>query len=484
MSAETEKLQSQLNELMEKDSRSTVVKRISKQMEDIAYQQKEISDVQREKAVQQTHIATEMKNHAEEERVNAQKAEARAVASYKVAEEQRSFAEVKQQQAEYSKRVADTLSYLALGRSLASLSVMQYNTRNYDVASLMAYSAWMYTSRYQGDVYNSAIFNSLSLNSGGLVTWNQHKGGITRIVPYKNDNDFITISKYGEIIKWEKKGNKTSDKLLYSNPTYDFRDIIIDSDNTVLALSRNGNLIVKPVVGAVKIVPLNGDCFMRIISFSADNFLVISETGLSFYQKKTFKLIRSIPFSQRIYAVGKKNSDYLVFGNKGFTMEITQKGELMALPFTQIKDKITAYVWSSTLQTAAIGTTSGLIYLMNADGKITRRLVGHRSPITQVDFNNNNLFSSSYDCTVKLWNLKEERLEPITIISTSSWIHCFAFLERDAIWIGDEGSVLSRIVISPNVMAQEIKTHLTRNFTLEEWNYFIGANIPLEKFKP
>ena len=50
-------LEAQLAQLRKEEKRSAVVRSVSKQLGDIAYQQKEISDEQREEAIQQKRVA-------------------------------------------------------------------------------------------------------------------------------------------------------------------------------------------------------------------------------------------------------------------------------------------------------------------------------------------------------------------------------------------------------------------------------------------
>ena len=67
LSRRVDALRAQLDEYKEKEGKSYVVERISKQMEDIAYQQKDISEKQREEAVFQMGVAEQMRIRAEEE---------------------------------------------------------------------------------------------------------------------------------------------------------------------------------------------------------------------------------------------------------------------------------------------------------------------------------------------------------------------------------------------------------------------------------
>ena len=55
--ARTAELQEQISDLQKKELQAKVTQRVSEQMEDIAFQQKDISDKQREEAVRQSRIA-------------------------------------------------------------------------------------------------------------------------------------------------------------------------------------------------------------------------------------------------------------------------------------------------------------------------------------------------------------------------------------------------------------------------------------------
>ena len=48
----------------------------------------------------------------------------------------------------------------------------------------------------------------------------------------------------------------------------------------------------------------------------------------------------------------------------------------------------------------------------------------------------------------------------------------------ETLWIGDESGAISHIMISPDRMAERIQKGLKRDFTDDEWNYYIGNNLP------
>ena len=127
---------------------ATIVKRVSQQMEDIAYQQKAISDQQRDRAEEQSILATRNAERAEMESRAAREAEIKANAAAKVAEQERANAERQQEialeqrdEATHARNVADTLNRRTQARSLAVSSQVRREAGENDVADLLAYAS-------------------------------------------------------------------------------------------------------------------------------------------------------------------------------------------------------------------------------------------------------------------------------------------------------------------------------------------------------
>jgi WD40 repeat protein len=116
------------------------------------------------------------------------------------------------------------------------------------------------------------------------------------------------------------------------------------------------------------------------------------------------------------------------------------------------------------------------------NGKITK-LEGHLSRISKLKLNGQRLYSSSYDGSMKMWNTGSEKVEPMTLISAGSWIMNFTFdNSKQYAWIGDQNGNLTEALLSVPMMAERISKELKRDFTTDEWNYYIGKNVPFESF--
>ena len=483
-------LESLVGELQRKEKRSAVDRSISAQMEEIAFEQMIISDEQREKALQQTRVANEMRERSEIERQNALMAERNAVASEKkaleasaLAESQRQIAEHQRIQAELAKSIADTLSYVALARSLGSLSSIQAQVGNTELADLLAYSSYLFVNRYHGDVYYPAIFQSLMTSSQSMRSWPKHNGSLMALAYLpENDSRMVTVSTYGEIMVHEKVGDNLQSLTLLSDNTLDFRDLYLE-DEVVYAISRSGHLVIIDK-GEIKILPLPDlDLPMKITDMDSDNLLLVGDHGMALYEKQRKMVVNTREFPFKVTTVSRYDYRPLLFDDQGRQHLVKGFYELQTddVPF---KGRVTAFASSKNTRQRAYGMSDGTIWLYNErTGKITK-LEGHLSRISRLKFNGPSLYSASYDNSVRLWNTSSEKIDPMTLISTNSWMMDFTFdNSKQFAWMGDYNGNLSEVLLSVPEMVERISRKLKRDFTREEWNYYIGSNVPYESFR-
>lgn len=500
--AQKEELQAQLKDLTDKEKRSVVERRISAQMEEIALEQKKISDQQREEAVQQTRIADEMRQRAEVERRNALEAEQsaleserRAVDASRLAENQRAVAEERRAEAEYSRSVADTLSYLALARSLASVASTQENIGNHELALLLAYTSYLYTDRYHGDLYNPVFYQALSQISKRNQSWKVHNGSIMKQLWEGNsDSKFITISTYGEIIEHDFENERLTSRMLFSDKNYDIRDIIQFSNGISYAISRTGHIILLRPNGTYVVQPITGAVHpFRIFQQDNMNLLVVAENGLFVIAQGNLQLLNTVLFEAPIYiAGGAKEDELFLFNNTDIVTIVSGKDLNISHKKLPFKERVFSYSFLKELNVHIYGTTDGVVILVDKSGRTTR-LVGHRSRVSRVSLlyrltrnmnSTSNLFlTTSYDGTVKAWDINKEKIEPMDVMATDGWLMSTSTDKSgNYLWTGDQNGYLTRTLITVSEMAKYIKESLTRDFTQEEWAYYIGNNIPYESF--
>jgi WD40 repeat protein len=110
--------------------------------------------------------------------------------------------------------------------------------------------------------------------------------------------------------------------------------------------------------------------------------------------------------------------------------------------------------------------------------------VGHLSQVTKMKLNGKRLYSSSYDGKLLFWVTDDPQIKPITLFQSSSWLTDFTFSStKDYIWTGEYNGNITEYLISMSKIAQRLRQNVKRNFTREEWDYYVGKGIPYREVK-
>lgn len=485
-------LQAQIEVMKKQELRSTVLRSVSAQMEEIANEQREISDEKREEALQQTKVANEMRMRSEIERQNALEAERYALASEKkakeasaIADSQRLVAEHQRIQAEFSKNKADTLSYIALGRSLGSVSTLLSHAGNDEYAIPLCYASYLYTSRYKGDIYQQAVFKPLMQASRSITTWTENTGAITDIEYMPGgESKLVTISNYGEIVLCERQGDRLLTNTLFRDSQFDFRDVdIIESTGIIYAISRTGHLVyIDKDLKSSKPIELTGILHpLRLHGLDAKNMLIVGENCLAIFDmnRNIVRTIQKLPFHVTLCA--KKGEQIILFDDNGM-MHLMKGLEQLDSKKVPVQGKVTAYNYAKKTGTEVYGMSDGTIWMVYKNGS-QQKMIGHLSRISQLYLKGPRLYSSSYDGSLKFWTPQKEKQEPITLIETGNWIMGFRFESTmNNVWVGDFKGNLMAVNLSIPQMVQAIRKRIKRNLTQDEWNSYVGVDVPYEKF--
>jgi len=477
-------LKEQVRQLEKQEKQSAVMQSVNRQMEEIALQERRISDEQRDAAEQQTQIAERMRHTAETQRQNALEAEQRALQASRVAESQRQIAESQRAAAEYSKRVADTLSYLTLARQLGNASITQYRAGNMEQANLLAYAAYQFTNRYHGDIYTPTVYQALVMTSQSKHQWTRHRGTIRDIAFFeKGPYSFASVSSYGELLAHQltDKGQLLTDTL-FLDKSYDFRDVYIDhSSGTIFAVSRSGQLVCHKD-GHNTIRPLTGIGHPIGIERVGGQYVIIGEQGLSLLAPHSWHQDRTRHLEHKVVTISLYDGHPQLFDNRGNMLQLHSIDNITTSR-VPVEGQVTAFASSKNSHLKVYGMLDGSIWLEDAKGK-RQKLLGHRSQVSHLKINGTRIYSSSLDGTLNLWMADKEKIEPMTILQTNGWLLCFTFDKKKYnIWCGDQRGTLTEAFISVPMMTRRLQNQLTRNLTREEWNYFIGRNVPYEQFR-
>ena len=417
---ELKDMSEKMREMQGEAEKNMVNQRISEQLEEIAYEQMNVSDAEREKAKEQATIAENMRLQAESEQRKAQDSEEKARTALTQAEKARQLAEKQRRDAEdardaevLAKDETNKLRMIALGRSLGTLAVNQFHANNKELARTIAYASWLFTWENGGDPYTPEIFEALTLVSGGMGSSKEHQAGVTSIKVFEKNTKTETVvscGKYGEIVSEDvlKASNKVvSRETLFSDKAFDFRHLYIDGEHNIYALSKDGRVV------------------------------KISSAGIH-------KILDKCP-------------------------------EALANHFTTVEKKVI----NTHLNLMAEGSKSGDIILVNAGSGEVKRLLGHSSAVTGLVFVGNWLYSCSLDGTLKLWNVSSAVPNPVTLLDTGVWIlDMEKSHDSELLWLGGGDGTIRTVMIQADKLAERLKQQMKRNLTRSEWNEYIGEDVP------
>jgi len=487
--AQIRDLNEKIADLSEKERRSSIVQSISRQMEEIAYQQKDISEEQRLEALEQTALANKMRDRSEVERKNALiarqsalEAEKTALEAYANAEEQRNTAEAEKTNAQIARRRADTLRLQSLAIAVANMATTRNRTGDAELSGLLAYTAYDLMKESGGDVRYPDIYQALSTAFGGITKWTYHAGAIKCVSCRPSwEKVFVTGTSYGDL-HWQKFDNlQLEHRNLISDPSYDWRDVLYADDERIYALSYTGHLYCKNGENPHTIGKLPGEKFFKILRHGKDNLLLVSESALCWYDCKTGTVTDTRPLSAPLSCASLYLGAPALFTKDGKMLLVDENHETRSGD-TPPCTGITAYYHDDKGGLSAYGTSEGVIYLVSDSGA-SLRLVGHRSRISQIYISGSNVYSASYDGAINTWNLEQARLEPMSLYSGNSWLECFFVQQReDFMWAGAADGTLVDVAISPDVMAQKLREKFTRNMTPEEWEAYVGEDVPYRQY--
>lgn len=496
-----EELHDRIAELEKKEQEAMVTRRVSEQMEDIAYQQKAVSDEQRERAERQSQIADMERGKAEIERGLARKAEAHAVLSAKQAdsmrvraEQQTVIANRERQIAVAARGKADTLYYNSLARLLAQNAIAQMDAGAPDLASLLSYAAWHYTKTYGGDTYQQDIFTSLlHTAAGSMQRTGQLKSnirGITRV-----GNRYVAVSDYGEIAtlvptpSTDGAIENARTEIAFYDPKMMFRDVQTDGGSLCYALDASGMVVCQDINSSPlrpQTVQLPAGAWEHLLRHKDGSLVAVSHNSVAWIDATCSRMTHYEPVNDEIAEAGLVDNDLWLFCRGGivkvFNGYTEDHSRTIELPR---HGTITAFEYVPERKWLLLGTETGPIYIYNRDGRLVTTLHGHTGRITRLSRLSWQLVSSSYDHTLRLWDLRDPSsiINPVNI-AYDHWPLCFAAdATLNTLYVGMEGGDIRSVSVSAEKNAESTRHSITRELTPDEWMYYIGKEEPYLHFK-
>jgi len=505
---------------------AAVVKRVSQQMEEIAFQQKAVSDKQRDKAEESSKLALAMRDRAEQESRTAREAESKAMQALNEAKMQRANAEQQQQialaerdKATLSKTIADTLHIRTQARTLGNNSINRRELGDEEGSDLLAYASWYFLDRYKGNTYYNETFKALSLAVDGTTRYTMQQRGAVQaiaVVPGRA-GACVAATNYGELELFTPlKGNgarRHKATVLLQDNKFDFRDAWTDG-KAVYALSFSNQLCIVGYQGERHVIDLPPDHYFKMIHTDSNTLLLAGRQLLCYFTISTGQVSAPVRLPKQLSALVKRDAQVCLFYADGSYAEMDGTGKLTPRKPLTPRVVTTAH-YAPALECLCLGVKEGSVELLNKYNRTVEYLDAHKAKPQSITTVGSVLISGAYDKAAYIWKLDnllfntglnfwqemQARTVPATKPATTNdhvpgeWISPVEYLyrgwtlsvcgdeEAQAVWIGTSTGDVIWQDISASDMAQRLHGQLKRNLTPNEWTRYLGAAVPYVQFK-
>lgn len=390
---------------------------------------------------------------------------------------------------EYRQRILSISNEMAI----RSLQINQ----NKNLKGLLAYQAYIYNERYNGQEHNSDIYHALlsslkSFNDPVYQSVEAHLGAVRGVSFHPNANLFYTLGGEGKIYEWDINSPQTPHATIMDDNVLN-RSMALSNDGKWLAAGTGENHILlfnldQPQSPPAKLRGHTG--WIWSLAFTPDNSALISSSGdksiiawnLSTFEGRLLTEnnsgVRSISSSpDGRYVIGGTDDGRLILWN----LQDQNSIEL----HQQQGNTIYAVNYSDNGRLVAFGDKNGQVKLLNPQsGNLIRTLSGHKQRILNLDFSPNGryLASSSLDGSVRLWSLENLNMPPIVLSGHDSWVLAVAFSadSQHLVSTSQRGNFMVWPTNS-DVMSDKMCNFINRNMNQSEWNSYVGSDIEYEK---
>lgn len=497
------------NKAIEQQKLAEAAKEEALEQKEAAEKAKAEADIQRAAAIANAEEAERQRLAAEEQKKLAERNEQRAVANESLAKRNERLANEQKALAEKNEADARRRRYIAQAKAMALKS--QELSSNPTEEALLAQQAFNFNKAYDGyphdnDIYNGLFYALKTMDHPLTKSLESHKKGSARALDTRTTSSHIySGGSDGKIIRWEYENNTwTPFEIVGERSDYLVFTLDMSPDERYLAagglypISRNQNY--------VEVYDLSnpGSAPKKITGYISDiGDIHFAPDGKGFYARDNSG--RSIRYSDmntarevikpkakiNSLALNEDGSKLAGAGDDGnlYIWDVKNSYEETVIKISNSALSSTAFAPKGPMIVA--GDINGLIRLVSG-GIITRDLSGHTGAIERIRFNHAGTFmaSSSKDFKVRLWNINELKEQPI-VLSDHDWVWDVAFSPDDEQLIAGINSVRENIgsIDHPihawptkiETMSEILCGMVTRNLSKDEWDIFVGEDLPYEK---
>ncbi len=456
-------------------------------------EKRKIADAISEKSVVEKELAIQGANIAKQESEQAIDQAAKQVEqveqTLEKTKDQVSEAE-REKEREYNQRMVGIANTMAI-------QSRQIN-QNLNLKALLAYQAYKINKKFDGKEFNTDIYYGMmsalkASEEESFMSFKEHVGAVRAITFSPNSSDvFYSTGNDGKIISWNISNPKSKSIIVDDNQLY--RSAVVSNDGKWLGVSAGTKIYLFDLTN-INASPkeLSGHTGqVWSLAFAPNNQLLFStgaDKSIISWDLSTLKGKIIVENDLRILSICTRptSSSYVVGSTEDGKIVLWSLSDgAPSTLYEQPGNSIYTLKFNKSGRYLAFGDKTGDVKLINPfSGNVIRTLKGHKSRVEDVDFSPNGQFlaSSSRDGTILLWNLSDDNDPAIVLTGHDSWVFSVEFSPNSKYLVSSsrDGNNVYVWPTSISVMAEKMCKHIERNFSQNEWNTYVGDDIPYEK---
>jgi WD40 repeat protein len=454
----------------------------------LAMMQKTVSDSTAANAIKDAETVRKQKIEADREKSIAKKSIGDALQQKDLAEEK----------SEGDRR----LRLLSIGKSMSLRSLQMAGQK--DLQTLLAYQAYLFNKNNNGldndaDIYAGLYNVALQYGSLNFKSFKGHTSDIKSIAFVPGRNEFFTSGNDGKVLKWSLEKKDQTLQVMYSGS-----DII-----EVLAVSPDASwLACGSSNSTIRMIPLKGDNSgyemnghkggVKSLIFSYDGRYLYSAALDGKVLKWDIAARTSINVSTGLMEIS--SIDLSSKGN--YLAGISTDGNVVVWNPDHSSDNFRIETTGRNISVVRFNPENNLLALGDSNGNVElwdislhkkiSEVKADGSAINDIRFNTilKQMATSGNDKKIKIFNIKDPvnlTEPPITMAGYEGIVIVMQFSPDGQMIISGESGGSYDILSRPahaDLLIQGICKLVSRNLTQDEWNNYVGKDIPLEKACP
>jgi len=404
---------------------------------------------------------------------------------------------VEQSRAEQDKILEMRKRMLGTAQTLA-IKALQVNDR--DVKGLLAYQAHKFNIKYEGnpnqpDIYRSLYNVFVAFRGADYNALKGHEGSVKSLAFIPSRNVFYSTGADGNILRWDLNQGTTKPQVMFHN-NYSYRVLAVSSNGRWLACGTMASIIQVFNLNQPNTPPEQIEAHKGAVvdlEFVQGKDIMIStgsDRTIMYWNLISGERRTIVTHSTRIRAITISKDGNYVYGG-------TEDGKLIrwsisngdaTLLFDNKDEGVNALALNNSGSRLAIGDKSGNIIIIDPlSSRKIAQVKGHTARIQDIAYSpdNSGIATSSYDGTIRIWNAAKLSDPPIVITEHESWALAIAFSPdgRTLVTSSEKGGIYYWASRN-SYFAEQVCNYVSRNFTEQEWDIYVGMDMESEPTCP